>query len=795
MPQTKTPLNNTKYAIRHTLPLFLFLFAVYLLTYTPRINSSDGLAMFSTAESLARRGALDIEQIRWMGLQQGTYGLNGLPYSRKGIGLPLALLPLTWLGLVIPWLGPVSVSLLFNAIVTALTAVILLVYLRRLGSSQRAGFIVALTYGLATLAWPYAKSLFSDPFSGFLLLAAAYALLKFRHILQAQSTNSPASLPPSILVYPLLAGLCLGWNVATRYAEILFLSVFGILLLYYLRFGRTPRLLLFRQPILWPGLIAFTTPILFIGLGLLVFNITRYGDPFNTGYLPQETFSAVLWQGVVGQLLSPGRGLLLYCPIFILSFWGFRPALRRFPAEALLALGVILIHLFLYGKWFMWHGGFAWGPRFMIPTLPFWTVFLAPVAARAFPGPNTKNRSGLIFRLAYLILAGLGLIPQLLAVSTDFTPFQNYLLDTGLSLFAPQTFFHPQYSPLLNAWTFITPHTLDLAWAWQGRFNGWLLALLLANVIITGWYLKSANRQMVNRKSQIANGQKRKPFTVHNSQFTIHNSSFLLPLSFSLLSLLSLLLYTHTLPSQPLSQAIAALNEAIRPTDAVITNDPEMAMPLAELYQGRAPVLGLNYGGFPLPSDATRRLDETMTAHQQIWWLPNWLPPAESAIEQTLLTRGFRARNDNFDGQRLVLFAFPQNLANQAISPNAVFANLIALNQVAYPPTSPPGAALPLELHWQALAPISENYHVFIHLLSDTGQIVAQADGQPVYWTRPTSTWSTGRTIVDRYGLWLPQGAPSGQYQLLIGLYRPAHNQRLLLSNEQDAVKFIVTVQ
>jgi hypothetical protein len=34
------------------LALFLFLLAVYLLTYTPRINSSDGLAMFSTAESL-----------------------------------------------------------------------------------------------------------------------------------------------------------------------------------------------------------------------------------------------------------------------------------------------------------------------------------------------------------------------------------------------------------------------------------------------------------------------------------------------------------------------------------------------------------------------------------------------------------------------------------------------------------------------------------------------------------------------------------------------------------------------
>ncbi|HXV42667.1 MAG TPA: phospholipid carrier-dependent glycosyltransferase, partial [Anaerolineae bacterium] len=215
------------------LALFLFLFAIYLLTYTPRINSSDGLAMFSTAESLVRRGALDIEQIRWMDLQQGTYGLDGLLYSRKGIGVPVGLLPLTWLGLIVPWWGTISASLLFNAIVTALTAVLLRAYLQQLGFSQRTGLIVALTFGLATLAWPYAKSLFSDPFSGLLLLAAAYALLKYSKGAGEQVGRGEKFLSPA-LFYPFLAGLFLGWNIATRYAEALFVPVFGLLLLYYL---------------------------------------------------------------------------------------------------------------------------------------------------------------------------------------------------------------------------------------------------------------------------------------------------------------------------------------------------------------------------------------------------------------------------------------------------------------------------------------------------------------------------------------------------------------------------------
>ena len=193
MTSNSPPPKSSDFRSSVAIALFLFLLAVYLLTYTPRINASDGLAMFATAESLVRRGALDIEQIRWMDLQQGTFGLDGLLYSRKGIGVPLAMLPLTWLGLVIPWFGLVSVSLLFNAIVTALTAVVLSAYLQLLGFSQRTGLIVALTFGLSTLAWPYAKSLFSDPFSGLLLLAAAYALLKM-HQSMLKGPHPPAPL-------------------------------------------------------------------------------------------------------------------------------------------------------------------------------------------------------------------------------------------------------------------------------------------------------------------------------------------------------------------------------------------------------------------------------------------------------------------------------------------------------------------------------------------------------------------------------------------------------------------------
>ena len=768
------------------LGLFLFLFAVYLLTYTPRINSSDGLAMFATAESLVRRGALDIEQIRWMGLQQGTYGLDGLLYSRKGAGLPLALLPLTWLGLRVPGWGPVGASLLFNAIVTALTAVLLLGYVQQLGFSHRTGLLVALLFGLATPAWPYAKSLFSDPFSGFLLLAAAAALLKTRSLLAGRP---PSAGRLALLSYPFLAGLCLAWNVATRYAEARFVPLYGLLLLYYL-WSAWPVLLagpqsaaagpprpfrLLVSPAFWAILLAFALPLLLAGLALVAFNLFRYGHPFDTGYLPNETFSGMLWQGLLGQLLSPGRGLLLYSPVLFLSLWGAAPLFRRARPEALLAAGVILVHLFLYGKWFMWHGGYAWGPRFMVPTLPFWAVFLAPAAglalARETEGPvSFLSPPPALLRAALAGLALLSLVPQLLGVAVDFSHFQNALLETDLPLFDPQTFFAFRYSPLLGSWAYLNRDTLDLAWAWQDRVNGLLLAVLGLNVVVAGLALAA-------------------PTGLARRLWLLPGLSLLLALT----AVSLLLAHVHTLPAGSLRQAVAALNQSTRPGDAVITNDPDIATPFAELYRGRGPVLGLNNGGFPLPADINRRLGELIQQHGQVWWLPNWLPPEQSAVEQILLISGFRARNDSFDGQRLLLFAFPAELQRQAL-PGAVFGPAIHLLSAAYPQHSPAGAVLPVELQWQATSPPAEDYHVFIHLVNGAGETVAQADGQPAMWTRPTSTWREEEIIVDRHGLWLPPELPPGLYRLRLGLYRPTDGRRLLLDSGGDAILLEVTL-
>jgi hypothetical protein len=739
------PLSHTSpFAL--SLVLFLFLFSVYLLTYSPRFHSSDGLAVFATTESLARRGEWDADQIRWMGLGQGIFGLDGHLYIRKGVGMSLLALPLAWLGLIIPIWGPATAALLLNAIVTAATGALLFHYLQALGYDGRVALAAGLTFGLATLAWPYAKTFFSDPLAGLCLLAAALALLRFHQ------TGRTASV--------FWAGLALSLAVAARYANAVMIPFYGLLLIRYQISNPKHQIVNIKSQIpnllstSWRAWLAFGAPLVATAIAIAYYNLARYGNPFNTGYLPEESFSGVWWQGLAGLLVSPGRGLFLYAPVLLMTLPVASTFFRRHRAEAALAGTIILVDLLLYGKWFMWHGGYAWGPRFMLPTLPFFVIGMAPAIERA--------RESAWWRRGFLALAGLSGLIQILGLSVHFELFQNRLLDTGLPLFAPITFFNPRYSPLIGQFQFLRPENLDFAWITDGRVDWPLLIALVAAVLVSGWGVIRA-----------------------------HSSN--LPILVTLAAVAWLLTRAHSLPAGELRDAVALLNARTAAADAVITGTPEESVAFADLYKGRADVLGLNASGLPLDRDTATALARTAQNHPRVWWLPNWLPPEQSGIEMWLIRNGFRAE-DRFVGERrLALYYFPpQPLAETAVG--VTFGDIIALERVDTLPVARPGSILPVALHWRATQPVPTDYHVFVHLITADGNIVAQSDSQPALWTRPTSTWSPGERIEDRHALSLPVDLPPGDYPLITGLYLPDNGERLL-SSKQETFVILNTVQ
>lgn len=94
-------------------------------------------------------------------------------------------------------------------------------------------------------------------------------------------------------------------------------------------------------------------------------------------------------------------------------------------------------------------------------------------------------------------------------------------------------------------------------------------------------------------------------------------------------------------------------------------------------------------------------------------------------------------------------------------------------------PAVRPGDQVRVTLYWQALGEALPAYTVFVHLLDKNGILRSQQDNPPVFGTQPLSLWQLGDYVRDPYTFPVALDAPSGQYDLEIGLYDPVTGVRL----------------
>lgn len=85
-----------------------------------------------------------------------------------------------------------------------------------------------------------------------------------------------------------------------------------------------------------------------------------------------------------------------------------------------------------------------------------------------------------------------------------------------------------------------------------------------------------------------------------------------------------------------------------------------------------------------------------------------------------------------------------------------------------------PGGQVAVTLYWQALAPMSENYAVFVHLVNPAGALSAQRDTFPGLGNFPTSQWKPGDTFADTYQVDIGETAYApDEAHVRVGLYVP----------------------
>ncbi|MFZ0547897.1 MAG: glycosyltransferase family 39 protein [Candidatus Promineifilaceae bacterium] len=91
---------------------------------------------------------------------------------------------------------------------------------------------------------------------------------------------------------------------------------------------------------------------------------------------------------------------------------------------------------------------------------------------------------------------------------------------------------------------------------------------------------------------------------------------------------------------------------------------------------------------------------------------------------------------------------------------------------------------------WAATGPVDKDYQLFVHLRDpDSGENAAQADGPPLDSWYPTSWWPVGRPITDERTFQLPPDIAPGTYNLVVGFYDLASDQRFGEEHQLGAVR------
>lgn len=99
--------------------------------------------------------------------------------------------------------------------------------------------------------------------------------------------------------------------------------------------------------------------------------------------------SPYFWQALVGQLVSPSRGLFVFSPVLLFSIYGMWRRVREHHLTAfdMCLMTIILLHWLAIASFPHWWGGHSYGPRLFADMLPLFAYFLVP-ALQPPPSPS-----------------------------------------------------------------------------------------------------------------------------------------------------------------------------------------------------------------------------------------------------------------------------------------------------------------------------------------------------------------------------------------------------------------------
>lgn len=453
-------MTNRPRQIQIALLLFAFVLIIYLITAKGFSDVNDAEAYYLLTKAMVERGAVDvIPELTEPSKMLYFEGIDGKLYTHFGLGFSIFSAPLYIVGKGLAGLSqqisprlavagsffPRMMVTMGCALVAAGSVALLYVLLVWLGLSRRWAVITALLCAFATYMWPYSKIGFYDIHLTFFQMAAIVSAVNYRRNRK--------------LLWCIVAGLALGWGIATRPTLILALLPLAV----YMGWAGWQRKIGSSTGAVIKPLVAFAAGLLPWLFVVIWYNLQRTDVPLNFGYLagsymPTRSLLRFL-TAIYGNTLSIGRGFFLYSPIAILMFWGLIPLWRRARAESLLLGAIILISGIYFSARLHWYDQWPWGPRLLLVLTP---LLMVPVG---FALPHLWNRRWA--RRAVIALMVISIVVQLLAIAVPYGTFLHHVVDVAgtwrVAIFNPRYFpiWGQMHTLLRVRFTNVSPETLQ----------------------------------------------------------------------------------------------------------------------------------------------------------------------------------------------------------------------------------------------------------------------------------------------------------------------------------------------
>lgn len=378
-------------ALAATLALLVFVIGVSS-PVTPR---SDSKYVIYQAVSLIRHGDMDLNEypneLRFFQFQN-TLEVDGHVYDAFPSGMVYIATPFVWLFSTVYGFGYVqghafAFELIIASLLTSMASALLFLALRPQLPPWKAVIVASITTFGSPMLSTASRALWQQ--TGSIFLICAFLFLSTR-LTDAGGRRK----------YVLgLIGILVALAFETRPLNITWIVPSAMIVFYGLK----------RKA----HLIYLVGPMALLTVSFIFLHDRAFHSWLHPYAQPGRIFHfETMGEAIAGNLISPGRGLFAWSPVFLFSlFAGYRLVKERaFTSYDGAFLTAVLLHLLLISSFPHWWGGHSVGPRLMTETAPFLGFLLTPFVGRIRPAP------ALSLVLGFALLASISIAIHLRSV-------------------------------------------------------------------------------------------------------------------------------------------------------------------------------------------------------------------------------------------------------------------------------------------------------------------------------------------------------------------------------------------